>query len=368
MSHIHNPGNLKKGLFETLREETKQEINLADISITDLIKGRVNKSTKGNVTTCARLLILQLFAIVFAILYRWMHVHFLKKSGTYFTYIWLENVLVVAILHLVMKTHPSSLPIGVKGTIRQLKSIWPLLFLYSIQVVVGGYDYILFTRKAGGTEFYQFCLVLGIPVLMAVMYSFRNIETPSYVYYVLIVLSGWKVMMLLQDPEFILPFTTSGWCLMFTFLYCCYLVMLNTYPQNPPLEVIYYLCLSMVFFLPVFIIANKEIVVGDSVVDISKCVEGILKGFMFASLKLCSMFSMLLVLKKSDPLTCLIIVNFAFIPDHFMQALVYKLDCTLATSKICVLMAIDFIVVQFKPNVPRLDHAHPSDRNFALMS
>lgn len=320
-------------------------------------KKRKIKFNTDSRLSCGVSLLLELLTFISIVLYRWIHVHFMKKSQTFFVYVWMENLIIVGIAQLLFKIF--NLP---KHTfMKSFQYLCPLLVLNGIVVVIQGYDFLYFTRKSGGSEFYQFSFVLSIPVVLAIMNVICTFNSPWHISSIVGICTIMKVTFLLQDREFVLSFGLCVGTIVFEVIHVCYLICLKADLQKyTALELIYSLSWMTLLLLPPFIIEQG----GISGTNFKLVMVSVLSG----TLKLCTLYFMFVLLKHTDPVKTLVIVNAAFIPDHFMQALVYKLDCHISTCKICFLMIVDFFVGHFKRNVENTTSGNQDDRvRYSLM-
>lgn len=303
-------------------------------------------------------LLLEALTFLSVVLYRWVHIHFYKKSESYFLYLWLENLTVLGICQLLFKMF--NLP---KYTFsKNFKFLYPIYILNGISIVIQGYDFVQFTRKSGGTEFYQFSLVLFIPALMAIMNVISTFKLPWHVSSIIGICTILKMAFLLQDHDFLVSFTVCMGSTMYALTFMSFLVCLKGDLQKyTALELIYSLATMALLIFPFFIIQRGELSNG---IGFKLLMASVLSG----CLKLCSVYFTFVLLKHTDPMKTLVILNAAFIPDHFIQALLYKMDCHISTSKVCFFLVVDFVMGHFKRTVAEVGLEERDERiRYSLM-
>lgn len=291
-----------------------------------------------------QLLLWQLLTFISITLYRWVQVHSLKKSSSYYIDIWIENIAVVCFLYLFLqrylfqKHHAGKMFYYLKFTIA----------LHIILTVIESVDFLAFTRKSSGTEFYQFTLALSPLILLVLLHKFYIFEISVYFNYAIGLLTCWKLMILFQDIEFNLSFSTSAFGLFVAICYGLYWLMLcEKIKGASTLEIVFMMSVSRVMMLPLLVVthyyqpSSKNLVSGLTIAGLSKIL-------LMAILKIASFSSTLILLKKSDPITAVLTVNLAYIPDNFIQALIYKLDCTLSATKVNIIITVEFFIGTIK--------------------
>jgi len=305
-------------------------------------KRRIKFNTDSRLS-CGVSVLLEFLTYVSIVLYRWMHVHFMKKSatsgGAYFIYLWIENLVIIGVAQFLFKLF--KLPRH--SFMKNFSSLYPLFTLNVLVVVVQSYDFVSFTRKSGGTEFYQFTLVLVVPALLAVLHTVTTYKSPWLVSSMVGICTLLKMSFLLQDREFNMSLGTLVGSIVFALLYASYLIGLKTDLQKyTALELIYSFAVMGVILLPVLVIQRGEITRGGISFKL------VIASAMTGSVKLSMLYFIFVLLKHTDPMKTLVVLNAAFVPDHFVQALVYKLDCHISASKVCVLVLVDFIMGHVK--------------------
>ena len=334
--------------IRTIPQILHQEIIVTNGSPTTLSSTMdfIRKKRKIKFNTDSRLslsvtVLLELLTFISIILYRWMHVHFMKKSDTYLICMWVESLVTIGLAQCLFRIF--NLP---KYTfMKNVSSLYPLFTLNGIIVVVHGYDFAQFTRKSGGSEFYQFSMVLFVPILLAVMYAVCTFKFPQYISNIISTCAILKITFLLQDPEFSLSLKLCIGGIIYSIIYSCYIICLKADLQKyTALELIYSLSVMSLLVLPVFIIERGEF---SGSLSFKTIMVSVLSG----SFKLGSLYFTFVLLKHTDPLKTLVTINSVYVPDHIMQALVYKLDCNISTCKVCFFILLDFIMGHFKRNV-----------------
>lgn len=281
---------------------------------------------------------LELLTFLSMTIYCWAEVHFWKRNSSFFIEFWLVHLFICFVVFAVLRgsSSPSLRPL--------LKEFWPLLFCHVVLTIDSCLDFDTFTRKSAGTEYYQFTQVLLVPVLFIILKEICSSKLPSKVIYLSLAVLIWQMSILFSDMEFHLNFNTSLFSLVIASVYGFYIVLLREkLSVYPVLEVIYVLSLSIVLVLPVFILFHHSSTQSKSNTEFT--ISKIMNIILMAILKVLSWGLSLITLKRIHPLLALLTFRLVSIPDHFIQALVYKLDCVLSGSKVCIIAAIQFILV-----------------------
>jgi len=173
----------------------------------------------------------------------------------------------------------------------------------------------------------------------------RNLDIPLYFYYVLGIFSIWKMLFLFKDFEFNITFILSCKCFIFVGLHCFYLVFIKKeLHKTSAIETIYNLSVFMMLVLPLLIIVDQEF----QFIWIANIPRILATSMVLAVMKFLSLCCAFWLIKQTDPLTFVLTHNVGFIAEHIVQALVYKFDCTVSATKICFLIAFDFLITLFR--------------------
>ena len=282
---------------------------------------------------------LELLTFLSLTIYCWAEVHFWKRNSSYFMEFWLMHLFIFFGVFIILRGSSSS------PSLRSLlKEFWPLLLCHVVLTIDYCLDFDTFTKKSAGTEYYQFTQVLLVPVLFIILNEICGSKLPSKVIYLSLAILIWQMSILFSDMEFHLSFNTSLFSLVIASVYGFYLVLLrDKLSVYSVLEVIFVLSLSIVLVLPVFILFYHSSTQNKP--NDGFTIYKIMNIILMAILKVLSWGLSLVTLKRIHPLLALLTFRLVSIPDHFIQALVYKLDCVLSGSKVCIIAAIQFIVV-----------------------
>ena len=285
---------------------------------------------------------LELLAFILLTVYRWAEVHFWKKADSYLFEFWLQHAIIAVGFYVFSKSKLSSTSFSNLKSL--LKDTWPLLFCHVIIVIDYCVDFKTFTRKSAGTEYYQCTQVLLLPVLLIVIHELTSSEIPSKGTCIVIGLCVWQFSILFQDMEFKLSFIAMVLSLFMAILQSVYLLLLKEKLSSlPVLELIYLLSLSVALILPIFILLNDSTTIRLSSDGFN--LHMMIHTVFMALLKVVSSSMVLILLKNGHPLLVLLTVRTVSIPDHFVQALIYKLDCVLSGSKVCILAGIECLIL-----------------------
>ena len=286
-----------------------------------------------------------LLTILATIIQRWLDIHFLRKIKSTFVSIWLQYVVIAGMMKIYQKRLRFNLHAAFSSRI--ITKV-----LYASVVILMSFDVISFTRKSSGTEFYQTNLILVVPVIWAI-HDCNN--SSKVLFYGLGICFIWKMLFLFKDQEFIVSFGLSCKCFIYTTAYCYFLIYVKfDLEKTTVADMIYNISEAMIFILPFFIWINGEIHQMESSL--------IFPSLLLAAAKFFSIICSFLLIKNTNVLTYLLAVNVAFIPEHLIQALVYKLDCTVSASIVSVFVVLDFILLlifgklTFKEEHKRLAH------------
>ena len=302
-------------------------------------------------TSTQGFILLELLAFILLTFSRWAEVHFWKKADTFLLEVWLQHALIALGVFLLSKKNSSS---SFSNLQLSLRDTLPLLFCHLFIAIDYCIDFKTFTKKSAGTEYYQFTQVLTVPLLLVVIYELTSSKISSKGICIVIGWCVWQLSILFQDMEFKLSFAAMVFSLIAAVIQGLYLLLLKEKLSSlPVMEMIYLLSISMVLILPIFILLGPT--TGGSLLN-GLNLQMILHTVFMALLKVSSLSVVLVLLKSGHPLFVLLTIRTVSIPDHFIQALVYKLDCVLAASKVCILAGFEcFILHAYHLTFGKLD-------------
>lgn len=352
------PGKIKS-IPQILHQEIIQTNSFTTSLATTMDFIHKKRKIKFNAESRLSLLVtvlLELLTFISIILYRWIHIHFFKKSDSYLLSLWIENFITFCFAKFLFKMF--NLP---RFTfIKNVSSLSPLLLLNGVIILIHGYDFVVFTRKSGGSEFFQFSIVLYLPLLLTVMRAICTFQIPPYFYNIITLFTILKITFLFQDPEFSLSFSLCLGSIIYATTYALYTVSLKADLQKfTALEIIYALSIASILILPIFIIHRQEMSSGITF-------KLIMASVLSSLFKLGSCYFTLVLLKQTDPIKTLVTINAAYIPDHFLQALIYKLDCNVSTCKVAFFIVLDFLVGHFRRQ-PKSEVTDETGLKYSLM-
>ena len=284
------------------------------------------------------LLLLELAVFTILACYQWAEFHFWHKSNSYFIEFWIENLIVFVVMYIMSRgSHAFA---SLKNLFRDL---WPLLGCHLILTLDYCMDFKTFTKKSSGTEYYQLTQVLIVPVMLAVIHGYSSTKIPLKVNYVICLILSWKLSILYHDIEFRLSFTSSLMALLIALVHGFYIFILKERLNSYSVwQIAFALTSSIVMALPIFILLQKS---SSTVSDIDFSIKKLFNTAFMALLKMAGLSTTLVLLKQSHPLMAILTTRCVSIPDNFIQALIYKLDCVLSASKVCILTGLEYVVL-----------------------
>jgi hypothetical protein len=285
-----------------------------------------------------RLLLLEFGTFAILACYRWAEFHFWHKSNSYFIEFWFENLFVFSGIYLLSRN--SSAISGLKTLYRDL---WPLLGCHLVLTINYCMDFKTFTRKSSGTEYYQFNQILIVPVVLGVIHGYCNSNIPLKVNYVVCLLLSWKLSILYHDIEFRLSFTSSLMALLIALIHGFFIIMLKERLNSYSVwQIAFALTSSIIVVLPIFILLQHS---SNTISGVNFNMQKFLNTAFMALLKMAGLSTTLILLKQNHPLMAILTTRCVSIPDNFVQALIYKLDCVLSASKVCILTGLEYVVL-----------------------
>ena len=286
-------------------------------------------------------ILLELLAFILLTVYRWAEVHFWKKADTFLLEVWLQHAIIALGVFVLSKRSSSS---SFSNLRLSLRDALPLLFCHVFIVIDYCIDFKTFTRKSAGTEYYQFTQVLVVPLFLVIIHELTSSKISSKGICMIVGLCVWQLSILFQDIEFKLSFSAMVFSLIAAVIQGLYLLLLKEKLSSlPVMELIYLLSVPVVLILPVFILMGHS--TTDSLSLNGLNLQMVMHTLFMALLKVTSSSVVFVLLKSGHPLLILLTIRTVSIPDHFIQALVYKLDCVLAASKVCILAGIKCFIL-----------------------
>jgi len=286
-----------------------------------------------------------LVAFMFSFLHGWIQL--IVKARVFFLMAFFESCVISALL-LVNPWKPRKISIyHVTGFIRQ-KSLLVLAALQNLIVIWIGIYVKDSAVNANRADIYELFLVLSVPSVIICMHFLNNFNTRA-TESIIFVISGIKILTLCRDPIFLPHTLATISCLFISAAHG--VVLAIAYAQLHTEHVITFILQLTVWKIPLeFLMA---IFYGEDIHQLWS-VKEVLILFIMAILTLAKMASILLLMKYSSPLCCIVTTNLSWIPLVLVRAFIFKFLFLISSFKLLFLFILDLFFLLFKEDLDRL--------------